>query len=704
MPEARSWRKICDMTGKMPLIALACGGRKWMITARMNRTGIQIGLWLACTLSAVEVKPPAAIETRGVPVISDKLAARVQPYLNVRAVRLQDVAPDSKRMLITQRPKDGQVAQLHEMRAAGAKPIQLTNGREPVRSAQYHPVHGRSVIFLRDTGGSERFQVFHLDLTTGKETRLTDGRSRHTRPRWSPDGKQVAYFSPKRNGRDNDLYLTDPAKVGSERLHCKLKGGGWWMEDWQASGELNLMLLMEYRSITDSELHIVDAQTGELSSITPDLKAEIQYQNARFDPQLRAIYYSCDEDADFQHIIRFSLRTGERKALEIPSKWDVEALAVSPNGRTLAVVHNEAGASRLGYFGSSTGEPVPQQALHRKLPTGVLRKIQWLPDGSGLAYDLDSTRSPGDLRVEPMGKRDPVNWAVSDLGKLNPAKLSEPRRMTVSTIDGLKFEVWVYQPGRWVNEKFDPISPPFKGFPALIHFHGGPESQFRPRFQGRRNYFMSEENIMLLCPNIRGSRGYGKRFLKADNGVLRRKVLIDMEHLYNIILKSRDLDSDRIGVMGGSYGGFMVLHSMVYLNSFIKCGVDVVGISNFITFLKHTSEYRRDLRRAEYGDERDPMIFKFLKDLSPYNHSKKITRPLLIVQGANDPRVPASESLQMERALRKQGVETWFMMAANEGHGFRRRENRNYQFLTTVAFLRKHLLGKDDATQVPPKE
>ena len=704
MPEALAWRKICDITDKMTLIALDYAGGKWMISSRMNRTGIQIGLWLACGLSAAEVKPPAAIETRGVPAISDKLAARIQPYLSVRAVRLQDVAPDSKRMLITQRPKDGQVVQLYEVPGAGAKPVQLTNGREPVRSAQYHPVHGKSVIFLRDTGGSERFQVFHLDLVTGKETRLTDGRSRHTCARWSPDGTQVAYFSPKRNGRDNDLYLTNPAKPSRERLHCKLKGGGWWMEDWRANGELNLMLLMEYRSITNSELHIVDAQTGELSSITPDFKTEIQYQNARFNPQLSAIYYTCDEDADFQHIIRFSLRTGDRKALEIPSKWDVEALAVSPSGRTLAVVHNEGGASRLGFFGSTTGQPATQQAFHRELPTGVLRKIHWLPDESGLAYDLDSTQSPGEIKMEPMGKRDPVLWAASDLGKINPAKLSKPRRMAVSTVDGMKFEVWVYQPGRWHNKQFDLTSPPARGFPTLIHFHGGPESQFRPRFLGRLNYFMSEENMILLCPNIRGSRGYGKRFLKADNGLLRRNVLIDVEHLYNIILKSRDLDKERVAVTGGSYGGFMTLHTMVCLNSFIKCGVDVVGISNFITFLKHTSEYRRDLRRAEYGDERDPVMFKFLQDLSPFNHSKKITRPLLIVQGANDPRVPASESLQMERALRKQGVETWYLQAANEGHGFRRRENRNYQFFTTVAFLRKHLLGKDDASKTAPKE
>ena len=176
-------------------------------------------------------------------------------------------------------------------------------------------------------------------------------------------------------------------------------------------------------------------------------------------------------------------------------------------------------------------------------------------------------------------------------------------------------------------------------------------------------------------------------------------MLIDIEHVFNLILVNRDLDNNRVAVMGGSYGGFMALHTMVAMNSFIKCGVDVVGITNFITFLKHTSEYRRDLRRAEYGDERDPKVFKFLQDISPLNHAKKITRPLLIVQGANDPRVPASESLQMERALRKQGVETWYLQAANEGHGFRRRENRNHQFLVTAAFLRKHLLGKTDTVE-----
>ena len=199
----------------------------------------------------------------------------------------------------------------------------------------------------------------------------------------------------------------------------------------------------------------------------------------------------------------------------------------------------------------------------------------------------------------------------------------------------------------------------------------------------------------MICPNVRGSRGYGKRYLKADNGREREKVLFDIQRIYNVICDDPFLDQSRIAVMGGSYGGFMALHSMVKMNSHLKCGVDVVGISNFVTFLENTSDYRRDLRRAEYGDERIPEMRKFLQELSPLANVGEIACPLLIVQGANDPRVPASESEQIEKALRKREIETWYLLAKDEGHGFRKQANREFQFLTTVQFLRKHLLDKE---------
>ena len=653
---------------------------------------ILILVLVARNLPAAGVKPPAQIHTRGIPAIPAKLAEQAKPYLQVRAVRFQDWHPVKKHMLLTQRPKGGQVSQLHVVEKAGGALRQLTRGKEPVRSARYQPVDGRSLIFNRDEGGSERYQVFHLDLATGKTTRLTDGKNRHTGAHWLPDGKRVVYFSPKRNGRDNDLYVVDPAKPGSEKLLSKLPGGGWWLEDWSADGEL--MILLEYISITNTRLHILDANTGERSLFTPKLSEEVSYRNARFDSQRRAIYYTCDEDSNFQYMVRLDFKTGERKRYLGEVKWDVEAFELSPNGQTLAVIHNEGGASRLRFV-DVAGEKLPaQQALHTAFPSGVVRNIEWHREGAEFVYDFEWALSPGEIRTIKIGEKGKTSWAVSDTGQLNLNQISIPFRREITSVDGVKFDTWVYSPGRMVNGKFI-LQPQVRGVPVVILFHGGPESQFRPRFMGRYNYLMSEERIALLCPNVRGSRGYGKRHLKADNGMDRASVMLDVQRLRNAISADSYFDANRIAVMGGSYGGFMTLHSMVVLNNFVKCGVDVVGISNFVTFLKNTSDYRRDLRRVEYGDERDPKMRKFLQELSPLTHVNEITRPLLIVQGANDPRVPASESEQMEKALRKNGIETWYLLAKDEGHGFRKQSNREFQFLTTIQFLRKHLLEQE---------
>jgi dipeptidyl aminopeptidase/acylaminoacyl peptidase len=327
------------------------------------------------------------------------------------------------------------------------------------------------------------------------------------------------------------------------------------------------------------------------------------------------------------------------------------------------------------------------------LPDGVIDRLRW-GSKTELMYGFSWALSPRQAVYLDVPNQEKLKWLETDLPRLNTERFSKPRRIEWRSADGSKFDAWVYLPGRWISGRFAPTIPT-RPLPVVILFHGGPESQFRPRFIGSYNYLTTEEQAVLICPNVRGSRGYGKRFLKADNGRERKKVLLDIERIYNVIAADSSLDQDRIAVIGGSYGGFMSLHSMVKMNNFLKCGVDVVGISNFVTFLENTSEYRRDLRRAEYGDERVPEMRKFLQELSPLSQVDKITRPLLIVQGANDPRVPASESEQIEKALRKKKIETWYLLAKDEGHGFRKQANREFQFLTTVQFLRKHLLEKE---------
>ena len=319
----------------------------------MLRTGFLFVLFNIGVKAAVT--PPLQMETRGVPGISEELAAKVKPYLDIRPVRFQDwyISGTNITVLVTQRPEKGQVSQLHVLNKPREKPRQITFGKEPVRSAELNPVNDRSMIFLRDEGGSERYQVFHYDLGTGKTLRITDGKNRHTGARWSPKGDRIAYFSPKRNGRDNDLYVADPLHPDSEKLLLKLSGGGWWIEDWSRDGRL--FLLVEYISINESRIHIVDAQSGEISPLTPKLKVQVSYQNARFDPRLRAVFFTSDDGFDFQRLTRLDLGTGEYRFYLPQVKWDVESLEISPDGRTLAVATNEGGASRLHFLNTGSG-------------------------------------------------------------------------------------------------------------------------------------------------------------------------------------------------------------------------------------------------------------------------------------------------------------------------------------------------------------
>jgi dipeptidyl aminopeptidase/acylaminoacyl peptidase len=650
-------------------------------------------------LGAPKVAVPNNIVTRGFmgKEFSAERAAQLAPYLNVRPLRFQDWHPTEHAMLITRRPARGQVTQLHVVNKPNGEPVVLTDGAEPVRSAAYHPKDGNRILFLRDAGGSEKYQIFHLDVATKKTTRLTDGKHRHTGARWSPDGRRIAYFSPKRNGRDNDLYTMDPTKPASEKRLATLPGGGWWITDWSPDGRL--LLVIEYLSINHSRIHIIDAATGERSLFSPETKAKVSHGLARFDPQMRAVYYTCDESFDFQHIVRVDFKDGRRTRFLTEIRWDVENLEISEDGKTLAVVHNESGVSRLRVVDANT-----QRVFYSpKLFPGVIHSVSWRADGL-LAFDHEWAHAPGEVHVLDLSPVSSVRWQSAGLDGLDPSKLPIPVSGTFTSRDGTKFDAWFYYPGNYFDKgrhaQFSRLQVS-GGLPTVIYYHGGPESQFRPRFIGGYNYLPGELNVVLVCPNVRGSRGYGKKFLAADNGAKRVGVMLDVETLRNGLNEMPNIDGNRLAVMGGSYGGYMTLASLTHMPGFFKCGIDRVGISSFVTFLKNTSDYRRDLRRAEYGDERDPKMRKVLEEISPLNQIQKQMKepdfqfsPLLIVQGANDPRVPATESAQMETALRAKGQTVWYLLAKDEGHGFRKKVNRDFQYLATMEFLRKHLLGK----------
>jgi dipeptidyl aminopeptidase/acylaminoacyl peptidase len=314
---------------------------------------------------------------------------------------------------------------------------------------------------------------------------------------------------------------------------------------------------------------------------------------------------------------------------------------------------------------------------------GVISGIRWHRNGRDLAFNLSSAKSPADVYSLDIktGKLD--RWTQSEVGGLDTSKFVEPAVVQFKSFDGLSVSALVYRP--------DPAKFPGKR-PVLVNIHGGPEGQSRPLFQARNNYYLNELGMAIVYPNVRGSTGRGKTYLALDNGFKREDSVRDIGALVAWIKTQQGFDPERIGVIGGSYGGYMVLASLVHYSDELKCGVDMVGISNFLTFLKNTQDYRRDLRRVEYGDERDPAMAEFLQKISPTANVRKITKPLLVGQGKNDPRVPVTEAEQMVRAIRENQGRAWYLMATDEGHGFAKKKNADFNFLVTIQFLKENLI------------
>lgn len=645
--------------------------------------GLRGGLPLALLLSAsagAQVVPPESLVLDGIPPVASELRARVGPYLETRAATFSGWHPTRREVLITTRFAD--TMQLHQVRAPGGARRQLTFGSEPVSGASYRPHTAEFAIYSQDVGGGEFFQLYRYDPANGRSTLLTDGKSRNESANWARSGKWLAYTSTRRNGRDNDIHIMDPAKPGSDRCALEVSGGGWSVQDW--SPDENSLLLGEYVSINKSHLHLLDLKTGVVRRITPDQTGDVSYGSARFSKDGKTFFAVTDMGSEFRRVVEFVLPAAggaamQKRVLTARINWDVGGLELSPDGRHLAFVANEAGPGVLHVLDARTGAEVRLP----RLPSGVITGLNWHENNRDIGFTLSSARSPSDVYSIDIKAGTVERWTESETGGLNAVAFVEPELVRFKSFDGLEISAFVYRP--------DPRRFPGRR-PVLINIHGGPESQSRPGFIARNNYLIGELGVVLVYPNVRGSDGYGKTFLTLDNGFKREDSVRDIGSLLDWLGRDAGVDSARMGVMGGSYGGYMVLACMTHYSDRLRCGVDIVGISNFLTFLRNTQDYRRDLRRVEYGDERDEKMREFLGTISPTASVKKITRPLLVVQGKNDPRVPVTEAEQMVKAIRDNGGTAWYLMARDEGHGFAKKKNSDFQFLATITFLEENLI------------
>jgi len=631
--------------------------------------------------AAVNV-PADNLVVEGVPAIPAGLAEDVRRYTEFRGAGLASWHPTRREMLIATR--FGDTNQVHHVKLPGGARTQLTFFPERAGGGSYRPKTGDSFVFSRDAGGNEFFQLYRYDLATGDVTLLTDGKSRNTGAVWSNGGEWLAYSSTRRNGKDSDIYVVDPARPDTTRPLLQVESGGWSVSDWAPDDRR--LLVTEFVSANESHVWFIDfdvtagaAAATTKTLLTPKGGAEkVSYSDAQWDRDGRGVYVTTDRDSEFRRLAHLDPATQRHTYLTDHIKWDVDSFDLSPDGRTIAFVTNEDGVSRLRLLDARTGKEKPAP----KLPVGIIGDLEWHHNGRDLGFNLSSARSTSDIYSLDAQTGKVERWTESELGGLNTATLSEPELVRWKTFDGREISGFLYMPpAKFTGPR-----------PVIVSIHGGPESQARPGFIGRNNYFINELGVAIIFPNVRGSSGYGKTFLGLDNGFKREDTYKDIGALLDWVAAQPRLDKNRVMVTGGSYGGHMSFAVATLYNDRIAATLPVVGISNLVSFLERTEAYRRDLRRAEYGDERDPKMREFMTRIAPLNNAAKITKPIFIVQGGNDPRVPLNEAEQMVATVRKNNTPVWYLMAKDEGHGFNKKRNQDFQFYSTVMFIREHLL------------
>lgn len=627
---------------------------------------------MAQQAAAPEVRQVGTARLESVPKIPADVREAVQRYQNSRSAEFEDWLADGT-MLI--RTRFGTSNQLHHVAAPGASRQQLTFFASPVAGATAIPGTQRFVM-TRDTDGDEWFQL-HVRGLTGASVQLTEPGTRSGSPVVSADGRMLVWTTATKGSAAYTLNAADLTTPQPVARALYTSDGAISASD--LSADKVRVLFTRSLSNRESLMFVLDTATGQATRIAPNAPAA-RYDSPRFLADGKTILAISDRDSDVRRLVEIDIASGRERVLTPDLKWNVEGYDLSKGGRVLAYVVNEDGFSRVVVQDRVTRRGLPQPTL----PRGVVSALKFSPEGDRLAIGLSSATSAGDVWAWEVAGGGLTRWTTSELGDLDPAQLAEPELIRFESFDGLSVPAFVYRPKN---------VPAGQKTPVIMDIHGGPEAQTLPSWNYGAQYFADTLGATVILPNVRGSDGYGKRYLNLDNAEKREDSVKDIGALLDWIGQQPDLDVSKVAVYGQSYGGYMSLAVMTHYSDRLVGGVNRYGISDFVTFLERTEAYRRDNRRAEYGDERDPEMRKVFARIAPMANIAKITKPMLVMQGATDPRVPQFESDQVVSKLRANGIETWYVLFSDEGHGFQKKENNDLRREVETVFLRKLFSG-----------
>ncbi len=648
---------------------------------RLNALAIAVSLLLSPVIHLQpvsgqndEIAPGANLEVHGIPKVPASLAQKVRRYTNAYGPPLAGWDPAKREVWLK---GISNFAWVSRIEAPGKFPQTWLNIQATGVYDLYFQPQAKHLIYNRDADGDEAFQMYLYDIEKRSSSLFTDGKSRGTEPVWSNSGEQIVYSSSPPGGNGVSLHLVNPFDPKTNRLLAQSTGNYLKAYDW--SPDDRQIAYCEFIANTISKLWVIDAKTGEKQLLSSDNKKEEQYYDSpQFSQDGKGLYVVTDKDSDFRRLAYLDLKTKQFKSLTTDIKWDVDEFQLAPDGKTLAVVTNEDGISRLYLTATETGQRTPIPSL----PVGIVSDLKWRSNSTDLAFNFKSPRTPNDVYSLEVKTEKIERWAKGMVMGIEADKLSQPELIKWKSFDGRTISGFLHRPPATFTGKR----------PVIIDIHGGPVDQYRPGFGYDDNFFINELGVARIYPNVRGSSGYGKTFLNLDDGLKREDATKDIGALLDWIKTQPDLDPERVMVYGSSHGGYVALSVAVNYGDRIRGVISDSGQSNLATFIERTEGWRRDVQRPEFGDERDPKIRAFMERTAPLNNAQKIKKPLLILQGKNDPRVPVTEAEAMFQAVKKNDVPVWYLLAKDEGHTFVKQSNRNFRLYAIILFVQEHLL------------